>query len=31
LPRDVTYNDSTNGFPASYELTGNGCHTANNN
>jgi hypothetical protein len=30
-PSTVTYNDSTNGFPASYVLNGTGCHTANNN
>lgn len=29
-PSDVTYNDSTNGFPASYVLNGKGCHTTNN-
>jgi parallel beta-helix repeat protein len=29
-PSTVTYNDSTNGFPASYNLVGPGCHTANN-
>jgi len=30
-PSDVTYNTSTNGFPASYLLFGTGCHTVNNN
>jgi hypothetical protein len=30
-PSTLTFNDSTNGFPASYVLNGNGCHTANNN
>jgi len=30
-PSDVTNNDSTNGFPASYLLFGTGCHTVNNN
>ena len=29
-PSDVTYNDSTNGFPASYELIGSGCKTVGN-
>ena len=29
-PSTVTNNDSTNGFPASYDLQGTGCHTANN-
>jgi parallel beta-helix repeat protein len=30
-PSTVTDNDSTNGFPASYDLQGTGCHTTNNN
>jgi len=30
-PSTVTYNDSTNGFPASYGFSGAGCHTVNNN
>jgi Periplasmic copper-binding protein (NosD) len=30
-PSTVTDNDSTNGFPASYDLQGPGCHTTNNN
>jgi parallel beta-helix repeat protein len=30
-PSTVTYNDSTKGFPDSYDLNGTGCHTANNN
>jgi hypothetical protein len=29
-PSTVTYNDSTNGFPASYALDGNGCKTNGN-
>ena len=29
-PSDVTFNDSTSGFPASYELVGSGCRTAGN-
>jgi parallel beta helix pectate lyase-like protein len=30
-PSDVTNNTSTNGFPASYEIDGTGCHFVNNN
>jgi len=30
-PSTVTNNDSTNRFPASYRLEGNGCHVVNNN
>lgn len=29
-PSNVTYNTSTNGFPASYMLLGNGCKTVGN-
>src|SRR5215471_1899014 len=29
-PSTITYNESTNGFPASYILEGDGCHTAHN-
>jgi hypothetical protein len=29
-PSDVTFNESTDGFPTSYNLFGTGCHTANN-
>jgi parallel beta-helix repeat protein len=29
-PSTVTNNDSTKGFPASYDLLGNGCKTSNN-
>ena len=29
-PSDVTFNDSTHGFPDSYTLEGNGCKTNGN-
>jgi parallel beta-helix repeat protein len=29
-PSNVTNNDSTNGFPTSYDLIGTGCNTVNN-
>jgi hypothetical protein len=29
-PIDVTYNESTNGFPVGYEWFGSGCHFVNN-